>query len=55
MSATDHTQDLPAVVESRVGDALVQTSDARELHRLLKVGRDFTTSIKGRIAQYGFV
>lgn len=55
MSAANHTQDLPAVVESRVGDALVQTSDARELHRLLKVGRDFTTWIKGRIAQYGFV
>lgn len=55
MCAADHAQDLPAVVESRVGDALVQTSDARELHRLLKVGRDFTTWIKGRIAQYGFI
>ncbi len=55
MSAADHAQDLPAVAESRVGDTLVQTSDARELHNLLKVVRDFTTWIKGRIAQYGFI
>ena len=27
---------------------------ARELHRKLKVGRDFTTWIKGRIIKYGF-
>lgn len=46
---------VPAVTEARVGDALVQTSDGRELHRLLGVGRDFTTWIKGRISQYGFV
>lgn len=29
--------------------------NARDLHGFLKVGRDFTTWIKGRIEQYGFV
>lgn len=28
---------------------------ARELHKVLGVGRDFTTWIKGRIEKYGFI
>ncbi|MFC5920879.1 antA/AntB antirepressor family protein [Neisseria weixii] len=28
--------------------------DARQLHEFLRVGRDFTTWIKGRISKYGF-
>lgn len=33
----------------------VQVVDARELHRKLKTGRDYSTWIKGRIEEYGFV
>ena len=33
----------------------VQTVDARQLHAFLGVSRDFTTWIKGRISEYGFV
>ena len=29
--------------------------DARDLHKFLKVGRDFSNWIKGRIAQYVFI
>ncbi len=29
--------------------------DARELHKALEVGRDFTTWIKGRISEYSFI
>jgi anti-repressor protein len=45
---------FPAVREGVIGAGLVQTADARELHACLGVGRDFTTWIKKRIAQYGF-
>jgi phage anti-repressor protein len=31
-----------------------QTVSARDLHRALEVGRDFSTWIKGRIEEYGF-
>lgn len=51
---TDDTN-FPAVSEGTIGGALVQTVDGRELHRTLKVGRDFTNWVKGRIADYGFV
>ncbi len=33
----------------------IQLVDARRLHAFLVVGRDFTTWIKGRIQEYGFV
>ncbi|AWN47127.1 hypothetical protein DK419_13070 [Methylobacterium terrae] len=46
---------FPAVREGLIGAGLVQTADARDLHACLGVGRDFTTWIKKRIAQYGFV
>jgi len=29
--------------------------NARELHKALNVGKDFTSWIKGRIVKYGFV
>lgn len=32
-----------------------QLCDARDLHQFLQVGRDFSSWIKGRIEQYGFV
>ena len=34
---------------------LIETVNARELHSFLKVGRDYTNWIKGRIEKYGFV
>lgn len=49
---------LTAPIEIRAlqlaGEA-VQTVDARDLHTFLQVGRDFSTWIRGRIKQYGFV
>lgn len=45
---------FPAVREGVIGAGLVQTTDARELHQSLGVGRDFTTWVEGRIKQYGF-
>jgi phage anti-repressor protein len=38
-----------------IQDACVQTVDARKLHAWLRVGRDYSTWITGRIAEYGFV
>lgn len=32
-----------------LGDGLIDTVNARDLHRGLKVGKDFTTWVKGRI------
>ena len=34
---------------------LIETVNARELHQFLEVGKDFSTWIKNRIEQYGFV
>lgn len=40
---------------SKVGEGEVQTVNARDLHAFLEVGKDFSTWIKDRIEQYGFV
>lgn len=57
----DHTTEppgsgnpFPIVSETVVGAGLVQTADAEDLHRFLKVGRDYTTWIKARLEKYGF-
>ena len=43
-------------IEAReISGAIVQTTNARELHAFLEVGRDFSNWIKDRIEQYGFV
>lgn len=43
-------------VFNAVIDGVTQLAvNARDLHKFLKVGRDFTTWIKGRISQYVFV
>lgn len=39
----------------QIGGEGVQTVDARDLHRFLQVGRDFTNWIKDRIQAYGFI
>jgi phage anti-repressor protein len=41
--------------KARLGGTLIETVDARELHNSLEVRKDFSTWIKDRIAQYGFV
>lgn len=49
---------MSAIIEltdRRVGDDTIQTVNARDLHAFLEVGKDFSTWIKGRIEQYGFV
>ncbi len=38
-----------------IGQAQVSAVNARELHAFLEVGKDFSTWMKDRIAQYGFV
>ncbi|PAV02786.1 hypothetical protein CBG25_08865 [Arsenophonus sp. ENCA] len=38
-----------------INGALIQTVNARDLHQFLEVGKDFTTWVKDRINQYGFV
>lgn len=52
---TTEDNNFPAVVEGRIGDDLIQTVDGRELHAFLKVGKDFSTWVKDRIEQYGFL
>lgn len=47
--------DLIQVDDRRIGDDTIQTVNARDLHAFLGVGKDFSTWIKGRIEQYGFV
>ena len=47
--------ELIQVAERHIGDGTIQTVNARDLHAFLEVGKDFSTWIKGRIEQYGFV
>lgn len=46
---------LIAITEQTLGDNLVPTVDARELHTFLEVGKVFGAWIQDRIQQYGFV
>ena len=54
-SDTDSQVALIPVNQSQVGDDLVQTINARDLHAFLEVGKDFSNWIKDRISLYGFV
>lgn len=54
-SDTDSQVALIPVNQSQIGDDLVQTVNARELHEFLGVRKDFTTWVKDRINQYDFV
>lgn len=47
--------ELIKIEKSNVGGDLIDTVNARELHQFLEVGKDFSTWIKNRIQQYGFV
>lgn len=44
----------PGIHDFELGGQTVPVVDARELHAFLQVGKDFSTWIKDRIAQYGF-
>lgn len=43
------------VTMSTIGGKETQSVSGRKLHTFLAVGRDFTTWMKARIKQYGFV
>ncbi|MDM8346457.1 antA/AntB antirepressor family protein [Pseudochrobactrum sp. sp1633] len=45
---------FPVVMEGAIGSETIQTVNGRDLHRFLEVGKDFSTWIKDRVAQYGF-
>jgi phage anti-repressor protein len=45
---------LLAIAEREIGPDRIPTVNARELHKFLEVGKDFSTWIKDRIDQYGF-
>lgn len=45
---------LLPVADLEVGEELKKTVNARQLHRWLGVGKDFSTWINNRIQQYGF-
>lgn len=47
--------ELIKIEKSNVGGDLIETVNARELHQFLEVGKDFSSWIKNRIEQYGFV
>lgn len=49
------TEQFPAVISRIVGGEAIQTVNARDLHDFLQVGKDFSTWVKDRIEQYGFV
>lgn len=46
---------FPTIRPKAVGDDLVQTVNARDLHAFLEIGRDFTTWIRARLTKYGLV
>ena len=55
MSNTHPIQAQIQIRPNRVGEATIQTVNARDLHAFLEVGKDFSTWVKNRIEQYGFV
>jgi len=46
---------LMTINQTSIGEASVQTVNARELHAFLEVGKDFSNWIKARIEKYGFL
>ena len=48
-------REIIQVAERHIGGGTIQTVNARDLHVFLEVGKDFSTWIKDRIQQYGFV
>lgn len=52
---TNAFDNLIPVIDSNINGKRTQTVSSRKLHSFLKVGRDYTSWIKGRIKQYGFI
>ena len=50
-----YMNELIKIEKSNVGGDLTETVNARDLHRFLEVGKDFSTWIKNRIEQYNFI
>lgn len=46
---------LVLVFTGTISNQSIQLCNARDLHESLEIGRDFSTWIKNRIAEYGFV
>ncbi len=46
---------FPTVAKGQIGEGSIQTVNGRELHAFLEIGKDFSTWMKDRIAQYDFV
>jgi len=51
----NHFSAIVPVISGHIGGREVNLVSARSLHKALGVGRDFTTWIKARINQYGFI
>jgi phage anti-repressor protein len=47
--------ELVPLIGATIGDRTFNAVNARDLHAFLDVGRDFSTWIKGRIEEYGFL
>ena len=47
-------KELIKIQTQTISDQEVNAVSAKELHKLLGVGRDFSTWIKDRISKYGF-
>lgn len=47
--------ELIAIHKANVGQGTIDAVAARELHAFLEVGKDFTSWMKDRIEQYGFI
>ena len=54
ISGNDFAAIVP-VIFGQIGGRDTNIASAKALHRAMGVGRDFTTWIKGRISQYGFI
>ncbi|ENN94017.1 antA/AntB antirepressor family protein [Bartonella vinsonii] len=46
---------LITISEQTIGQEIVHTVNARELHKFLEVGKDFSTWLKKRIKEYNFL
>jgi anti-repressor protein len=54
-AAEEGGMDLIAIGTSQIDGTETRTVNARDLHAFLEVGKDFSTWIRDRIEQYGFV
>lgn len=50
----DDNISFPVVALGQIGDGLIQTTDARGLHKFMEIGKDFSSWFKDRVSQYDF-